>query len=96
MVEAIDRLRSLGYDGDVLAAPGGYVQCGTCGELILATQVVIDEIVRFEGDSNPDDEAILAALTMPSGHHGLYVSGYGADVSADDADVLVGLTGRPR
>jgi hypothetical protein len=94
MVEAIDRLRSLGYGGDVSAAPGGYVRCGQCGELIDAAQVDIDEIVRFEGDSSPEDEAILAALTMPTGHRGLYVAGYGADVAADDAAVLVALTGR--
>ncbi len=62
-----------------------------CGELIDADQATIDEIVRFEGDSNPDDEAILAAVSMPSGHRGLYASAYGTDVAPDDADVLQAL-----
>lgn len=94
LVDAMNRLRALGYDMDVSAAPGGYIRCGACGELIDASRVDIDEIVRFEGDSNPDDEAILAAVTMPSGHRGLYTAAYGADVSTDDAAVLVALTRR--
>ena len=91
LVEAMARLRALGYDMDLSAAPGGQLRCGVCDELIDADQATIDEIVRFEGDSNPDDESILAAISMPSGHRGLYTSAYGSDVSPDDADVLQAL-----
>ena len=94
MVEAITRLRALGYDMDLSAAPGRQLRCGTCGEVVDASTVTIDEIVRFEGDSNPDDEAILAAISLPTGHRGLYLSAYGADVTAEDAEVLQALSHR--
>jgi hypothetical protein len=94
LVEAMNRLRALGYDVDLSAAPGGQLRCGACDELVDAARATIDEIVRFEGDSNPDDEAILAAISMPSGHRGLYTSAYGTDVTADDAEVLQALARR--
>ena len=43
----------------------------------------IDKVYRFEGESNPDDEAVLYALSSSKfGVKGLLVNGYG--ISADE------------
>ena len=65
----------------------------------LGTTAVIDETVRFEGDSDPDDEAILLALTVPAsaggcGHRGWFAAAYGPDTPAHDVAVLQALTTR--
>ena len=37
----------------------------------------VDKVLRFEGPSNPDDNAILYAITTSSGKKGVLVDGYG-------------------
>lgn len=37
----------------------------------------VDKVLRFEGMSNPDDNAILYAITTSSNHKGVLVDGYG-------------------
>jgi len=53
--------------------------------------IEIRETVRFEGDSNPDDEAILLALTCADGCRGQYSSAFGADTPPADMRVLARL-----
>lgn len=40
-------------------------------------EVNVDKVLRFEGMSNPDDNAILYALTTNTGRKGVLVDGYG-------------------
>ena len=61
----------------------------------LSTPVQVDEIVRFEGESYPGDEAVLYALDAGDGHRGLYAAAYGADVSAADSRVIRALPDMP-
>jgi hypothetical protein len=37
----------------------------------------IDEVYRFEGPSDPADEAVVFAIEAPSGAKGILVNGYG-------------------
>ncbi len=37
----------------------------------------VDKVLRFEGMTNPDDNAILYAITTSEGKKGLLVDGYG-------------------
>jgi hypothetical protein len=37
----------------------------------------VDKVLRFEGASNPDDNAILYAITTKHGKKGVLVDGYG-------------------
>lgn len=96
MLEAIERLRANGYRGDFVAAPGGKLRCRQCGEASHAATMTVDETVRFEGDSNPDDEAILVALTTPCGRHGLYTAAFGPDTPPEDSLVLQALASAHR
>ncbi len=42
----------------------------------LSQDFVVDEVYRFEGSSNPGDEATLYAITTSSGRKGVLVDGY--------------------
>lgn len=87
MLEAVARLRSAGYLHDLTAAPGGRLRCSACGELGEAGNLTPSETARFEGDSNPDDQSILFALTTTCGHRALYSSAYGPSTPGADAEV---------
>lgn len=48
----------------------------------------IDTIYRFEGESNPDDESIVYAISAPKfGVKGTLVNGYG--ISSDEASAAL-------
>ena len=65
LLEAIARLRMLGYRLDFAAAPGGRLHCGGRAEDLDAAALTVDETVRFEGASDPDGEAILSRFPAP-------------------------------
>ena len=88
--QAIGRLRELGYTQDWYAKDGS-LRCGARGATYDPATVTVDHIVRFEGTSDPGDEAILFALTTECSHRGLYSAAYGADMSAADIDVVRAL-----
>ena len=49
---------------------------------------VIDHVYRFEGDTDPDDEAILYAVSSTDNSlMGIFVNGYG--ISAETADSVL-------
>ena len=94
MLEAVARLQALGYDLALRAGPGGRLHCPICDSAVDASIAVVDETVRFEGDSNPEDESVLVALTLPCRHRGLYSAPYGMAAPPDDAAVLRALPAR--
>jgi len=75
--EAIDRLERAGFWQAFRACPGGFLEVGT--ERIHAPEsLTVDEIVRFEGESDPEDEAVLFALRSRDGSvRGTFVATYG-------------------
>lgn len=91
--QATARLEAAGYDEDYTARDGRLV-CGRCGTSHDPAEMDIDEIVRFEGDSDPGDEAIAYALDAGCGHRGVYVAAYGPAATADDIAVIAALPDR--
>lgn len=87
MLQAVDRLRSTGFEHDLSVESAGRLRCNTCGEINEANQLTLNETVRFEGESNPDDQSILVALTSSCGHRALYTSAYGPTAPRGDAEV---------
>ena len=90
---AIGRLTNAGYVHDFRADRGQLV-CDRCGARFDPSEMTIDEVVRFEGMSDPDDEAILYALGTVNGSLGLYAAAYGAAASTDDIRVSRALPNR--
>ena len=75
MLHAVSRLRSAGYEFDLRTVAGGRLRCPACGTLVHGSEVIVTETVRFEGISNPEDQAILDAVIAPCGHRGLFERG---------------------
>lgn len=86
--EALDDLNEKGYtfdfnlhDEDIVKNPGRYE---------------IEHIYRYEGDSNPDDEATVYGIKSNSGKKGVFVAGFAANSENDAARVLneISIKGR--
>jgi len=45
-------------------------------------------IYRYEGDSNPDDEAIVYGIQSKTGEKGVFVAGFSANSESEAAKVL--------
>lgn len=56
----------------------------------------IIHIYRYEGDSNPDDEAVVYGIKSESGTQGVFVSGFSANSVSDAAHVLIQLSIKQR
>jgi hypothetical protein len=95
--EAVERLTIAGYRDAFRAECGGLRAVGTqC--LHEPESLVIEDVVRFEGVSDPGDEAVLFALRCEiHGSRGTYVVTFGPSVDSLDAEMVRRLTdGRRR
>lgn len=76
--EAVEGLGERGYDLDFNLKEN----CLICrDDRIDVKDFEIVEVHRFEGNSDPADEAIVYAIESNRGHKGILVSGYG--ISSD-------------
>ncbi len=88
------RLASLGYVDNLIATDGQLVNAAT-GKIIDPSRVHAAAITRFEGTSDPDDEAIVVAVGGADGEPiGVFTSPYGPNASADEAAVLTSMQRR--
>ncbi|MEZ5238981.1 MAG: hypothetical protein R2716_08515 [Microthrixaceae bacterium] len=87
MAEATNRLARSGYTAQFLVHHDG-VECRECHCTVGPEELTVDETVRFEGMSNPDDEAVLFAISAECGHKGTLVASYGPDMTADEAAMV--------
>jgi hypothetical protein len=94
--QAISRLEKLGFVNDFRAARGGELRVGRSESRWAPEALVLDETVRFEGESDPGDSSILFALRSHDGRvQGTFVSSYGPEVDRDNAAVIERLMKSP-
>jgi hypothetical protein len=85
--DVLRRLTDAGYDADFYARDG-FLLCANCEERVDPTRVQVDDVVRLEGDSDPDEEVAIYALSEgPCGRRGTYVVVYGPRTPNDDVAV---------
>ena len=65
VLEAVRLLEAEGYTATFTVLPEGSVRCGACAETHTMTDALVDRVFRFEGASDPDDEAIVMGLRCP-------------------------------
>ncbi len=96
LAEALDRLTSAGFREDFHATTKGLRATGS-GRTYAPESLEITDVVRFEGPSDPADEAILFALRCGAdGVEGTYVVPYGPAMGPRDAEMVSRLEGLRR
>jgi len=92
VTEAVAFLAEEGYVEDYRLCSKGIVSAGHDTPHPTETAVV-DHTFRFEGPSDPGDEAIVLGVRCPAwGSKGVIVSAYGPDADPEEAALLVALT----
>jgi len=77
LVSAVQRLERAGYADALRARPDGFLAVRT-GRILPPETLIVDEIVRFEGESDPADEAVLFALrSRDDSVRATFVAAYG-------------------
>ncbi len=75
--EAVNDLVKRGYKHNFNIACDA-IECSQIALKLHPEDFEINEFYRFEGDSNPDDEEIVYAITSKDGIKGTLVNAYGA------------------
>lgn len=77
LVEALNSLKEEGYQYDFNLLDNG-LHCKELNLFVDTSEFQVEEIHRFEGDSNPDDSSILYVLSTNDGVKGTLLDAYGA------------------
>ena len=85
---ALTRLRADGYTADFSATAQEDLACQGCNQAMHPTDVQVDHTIRFEGDTNPDDQDIVIAIQCACGCKGTYSAAYEPATAPDDPAVL--------
>jgi hypothetical protein len=85
VTDAINQLRKKGFTFDFNLKKNRLV----VGEMeFTADEFEIVEVYRYEGDSDPGDEATVYAIACKSGVKGVLVTGYGASADSESTEIL--------
>ena len=85
ITEAIEQLRKQGYTLDLNLKQNQFL---VDEHTYPADEFEIVDLYRYEGPSDPADEAIVYALASPSGLKGILVAGYGYTMDEASAQTL--------
>jgi hypothetical protein len=83
--KAIEELRKRGYTTD-LNIEGNFIKCSE-GKF-SAGDFEIEDVYRYEGISDPGDEAAVYAIKALNGIKGIFVTGYGISADTDSNEIL--------
>jgi hypothetical protein len=81
VAEAVNDLKKRGYTTDFNIV-GDCIHCNQTLTSLKAPEFEITEVYRFEGNSDPADEAVVYAIESKHGLKGVLVNGFG--ISADE------------
>jgi len=91
VTEAIAALKKQGFDIDFNLEENCIV-CHT--DRFTADDFEIVDVYRYEGNSDPGDEAVVYAIESKTGLKGILVTGYGASSDSFSTDILKKLHAR--
>lgn len=75
--KAIEDLKDKGYDVDFNLVDDG-IESKHHKKTWNASQIEVEDAMRFEGMTNPSDNSVLYVINTDSGEKGLLVDAYGA------------------
>jgi hypothetical protein len=95
VTEALEFLASEGYVDEVRVRPTG-LECDDKAGVQPAKDAIVDYTFRFEGLTDPGDEAIVMGIRCPTwGTKAVLVSAFGLDMDPEVADVIQSLVKPP-
>lgn len=96
LTDALEQIKTNGYTHDFsLRADGACLVCNSVSVSLSPRDFEIDEIIRFEGQTDPDDEMILFAISSPKFNiKGFILNAYGMYADAKNALIVEKLTKR--
>jgi len=95
VTEAIDKLRQRGYTVDFNIVGEHLVcDCNNTSTELGAEDFDIVDVYRYEGNSDPGDEAVVYAVESKGGLKGVLVTGYGASADITSSKILEKLSTR--
>lgn len=77
VIEIIEQLRNEGYIND-FSIKNDTILDDSGKKSYRPEDLIIERIERYEGDSNPSDNAVIYVLTAKDGTKGILVDSYGA------------------
>lgn len=92
VTEALNDLKSRGYVYD-FNLQNNRLYCPALKKEYEVQQLQVKETYRFEGDSDPEDEAVVYALAANDGVNGTFVNGYGTYADTE-SEVLLQLVSK--
>ncbi len=93
--ETINGLKKEGYTLD-FNVQQEYIVCHEINANLSPDDFEIDKVYRFEGESNPDDQSILYAISSTKFDvRGVLVNGYGISADAATDALIVKLKTHP-
>ncbi len=80
VIEALNNLNKMGFTYDY----------NTHANEITSNPHIhdVEHVYRYEGDSDPADQAVVYGISSKTGQKGVFVAGYSAKTSSKAADVL--------
>jgi hypothetical protein len=91
VTEALKDLKERGFTLDFNLQTDS-LKCFDPDIMLSPEEFEITEIYRFEGDTNPDDQAIVYAIESHHGQKGVFVNGYGPTADVVGAEMMKKLT----
>ena len=88
--EAIRTLKTRGYENDFNLHPE-WIECPPLNIKVGPEEFHVDEVHRFEGMTDPDDSAVLYAISSKRGIKGLLTDAYGAYASSLSPEMIRSL-----
>ena len=90
MVETLNKLRERGYTVD-FNLKSTCLECPQLHMELKPEEFEIDEVHRFEGASDPDDNSVVYAVTSDKGVKGVLVDAYGVYADAVTTEMALKL-----
>jgi hypothetical protein len=96
VLDAVRLLAAEGFEASFMLTADG-IRCSSCRQSRTIEKAEVVRVYRFEGPSDPDEEAVVYALRCPAcDAGGTLVSGFGPGADPELADRLVMLDSRFR
>ncbi len=85
--EAVEGLHARGYREDFSLSPD-FISCAALDLKLHPADFEVNETHRFEGETDPADEAVVYAISSHQGVRGVMVNAYGTYAESISAELV--------